>query len=107
ALGPGVAAALARTAGQLREDADALDALAAAAGGDPAHREVVTLLAQPPAVRARTLKALAEQACGSAVTSAHVVALRALVEDWRGQGPVALPGGVRIGRRDGRLASFP
>ncbi|MCW2681343.1 MAG: hypothetical protein JWM62_2744, partial [Frankiales bacterium] len=34
-------------------------------------------------------------------------ALRALVEDWRGQGPVALPGGHRIGREGRRLASLP
>ena len=63
------------------------------------------LAALPAALRSRALKRWAEQQCGSAVTSAHVDALRALVEDWRGQGPVALPGGVRVVRRDGRLAS--
>jgi tRNA(Ile)-lysidine synthase len=41
------------------------------------------------------------------VTSAHVEALRALVEDWRGQGPVALPGGGRASRVGGRLAFTP
>jgi tRNA(Ile)-lysidine synthase len=103
ALGPGVAPALARTAAGLREDADALDALAAAADTD----DVAALAALPPAVRARVLKRLAERACGAAVTSAHVSALRALVEDWAGQGPVALPGGVRVGRRGPRLVSIP
>ncbi len=98
-LGPGIAAALARSAGQLREDADALDALT------PDTDDVAELAALPAALRSRALKRWAEQQCGSAVTSAHVDALRALVEDWRGQGPVALPGGVRVERRDGRLAS--
>jgi tRNA(Ile)-lysidine synthase len=100
-LGPGVAAALARSAAQLREDADALDALT------PLTGEIAELSALPGALRTRALKRWAEQACGSAVTTAHVQALRALVDDWRGQGPVALPGGVQVLRRDGRLASLP
>lgn len=99
-LGPGTAAALARSAAALREDADALDALAAAAATD----EVAALAALPAAVRARVLKGLAERTCGRAVTSAHVAALRALVEDWHGQGPVALPGGAALARAAGRLA---
>ena len=100
-LGPGVAAALARTAAQLREDADALDALT------PETDDVAELLALPAALRGRALKRWAERACGHAVTAAHVDALRALVEDWHGQGPVALPGGVRAGRDGARLASGP
>jgi len=99
ALGPGVAAALARSAAALREDADALDALAAAA----ATNEVAALAALPAAVRVRVLKRLAEQACGARVTSAHLAALRALVESWTGQGAVCLPGGVRVERRGPRL----
>ena len=50
------------------------------------------------------LKRFAEASCGSPVTSAHVTALRALVEHWAGQGPVALPGGVRVERAGPRLA---
>ena len=100
-LGPGTAEALARTATQLREDADALDALT------PDTDDVATLAALPAALRSRALKRLAEAACGHAVTSAHVEALRALVEDWRGQGPVALPGGHRVGRTGRRIASVP
>jgi tRNA(Ile)-lysidine synthase len=92
---------LARTARLLREDADALDALAAPLC------DVSALLALPPALRSRSLKLWAEQECGSAVTSGHVAALRALVEDWRGQGPVALPGGGRVARTGGRLAFTP
>jgi tRNA(Ile)-lysidine synthase len=97
-LGPGVAAALARSAAQLREDADALDALT------PSTSSVKELAALLPALRSRALKRWAEAACGTAVTSQHVDALRALVDDWHGQGPVALPGGVQVERRDGRLA---
>ena len=98
-LGPGVAAALARTSRLLREDADALDALT------PDTDDVAALLALPAALRGRALKRWAERACGRAVTAAHVDALRALVEDWHGQGPVALPGGVRARRDGARLAS--
>ena len=98
-LGPGVAAALARSAAQLRADADALDALT------PLTGDVAELAALPPALRTRALKRWAEQACGAAVTSAHVDALRALVEDWRGQGPVALPSGIHASRQDGRLVA--
>jgi tRNA(Ile)-lysidine synthase len=103
-LGPGVAAALARTAAQLREDADALDELVPPASPTP---EVAELAALPAALRSRALKRWAESGCAGAVTAAHVAALRVLVEDWRGQGPVALPGGVRAGRRDGRLHFLP
>ena len=89
---------LARSARLLREDADALDALAVPTD------DIAVLMAQLPAVRARSLKAWAEQQCDRSLTSAHVDALRALVEDWHGQGPVALPGGGRASRVDGRLA---
>ena len=92
ALGPGIAEALARTADQLREDADALDALAEGTG------DVARLAALSPALRARAVKRWAELGCGRSVTYAQVAALRALVEDWRGQGPVALPGGVLVRR---------
>ncbi len=101
ALGPGVAAALARTARQAREDADALDALT------PDTDDVTELAALPPALLGRAVKRWAERACGGAVTGAHVASLRALVEAWHGQGPVALPGGVLAGREDGRLRRLP
>ncbi len=96
-LGPGIAGNLARTAWQLREDADALDAMT------PLTDDVAQLAALPAALRARALKRWAELQCGTAVTAAHVEALRALVEHWRGQGPVALPGGVLVSREAGRL----
>jgi tRNA(Ile)-lysidine synthetase-like protein len=92
---------LARSARLLREDADALDALAVP------ECDVERLLAMVPAVRSRSLKLWAEQQAGRAVTAAHVAALRALVEQWHGQGGVALPGGLRVTRRDGRLVADP
>jgi tRNA(Ile)-lysidine synthase len=105
-LGPGVAAALARTADQLRADADALDdwstwALEAALvpeGG----LDVLALDVLPSAVRRRVLRR-AIVGAGSpagAVGSAHVEAMDRFVTQWRGQGPTSLPGGI-VGWRDG------
>lgn len=115
-LGPGVAEALARTAEQLREDADALDALAeallaAARAGEPAGPagpagpDVAVLGAAPAAVRRRALRAflLAAGVPAGSLSRAHVLAADALVVAWRGQGPVSLPGGIRLARTYGRL----
>ena len=92
---------LARTAGLLREDADALESLATPTD------DVAALAAMPAALRARALKRWAEERCGRSLTAVQVQALRALVEDWHGQGPVALPGGGRVSRVAGRLAFTP
>ncbi|PPK93428.1 tRNA(Ile)-lysidine synthase [Kineococcus xinjiangensis] len=112
-LGPGAAAALARTARALRDDADALDALTDAlaasavrvepAGG--ASAAVADLAAQPAALRRRLLRrlALAAGAPAGALAAVHVDAADALLLDWRGQGPVALPGGLELRRSCGRL----
>jgi tRNA(Ile)-lysidine synthase len=101
-LGPGIAEALARTAAQLREDADTLDELTPDLPDRPSCDELAALL---PAVRARALKRWAERLAGTAVAAVHVAALRALVEDWSGQGPVDLPGGVSIRRTEGCLSA--
>ncbi|MCW2842159.1 MAG: tRNA(Ile)-lysidine synthetase [Nocardioides sp.] len=105
-LGPGVAATLARTADQLRDDMELLDQLAAAAYdalGDPLP--VAGLADQPPALRSRILRlaALAAGAPASELFHEHVLALDALVTAWRGQKWVDLPGHVRGQRRDGWL----
>lgn len=92
---------LARTAALLREDADALDALTTPTD------DVAALAAMPAALRARALKRWAEGRCGRSLSAVQVQALRALVEDWHGQGPVALPGGGRVSRVAGRLAFTP
>jgi tRNA(Ile)-lysidine synthase TilS/MesJ len=93
-----VTAGLARSAALLREDADALDVLALPTD------DVAALQQMLPALRARAVKRWAEERAGRAVGKAHVDALRALVEDWHGQGPVALPGGGQVTRVAGRLA---
>ncbi|RFU36724.1 tRNA lysidine(34) synthetase TilS [Actinomadura logoneensis] len=112
-LGPGVAEALARTARLLRDDADALDALAAEAGararatGEEGEDglSIKVLEGLPRAVRTRVLKAAAIEAGGPAGTLAavHVDDVDRLVTGWRGQRHVDLPGGIRAYRRCGRL----
>jgi tRNA(Ile)-lysidine synthase len=109
ALGPGVAAALARTARLLREDADALDAWAAEVkrqvGSSEAGLDCAGLETLPAAVRRRVLRAAAVEA-GSPpgeLFSVHVAALDDLVVRWRGQRHVDLPGAVSARRRYGRL----
>jgi tRNA(Ile)-lysidine synthase len=109
ALGPGVAASLARTADLLRDDADALDewaerALVAATGED--GLDVAALAALPAAVRTRVLRraALAAGSPASALGAVQVAGLDRLVTDWHGQGPLDLPGGVAASRVCGTLA---
>ncbi|MFE5334339.1 tRNA lysidine(34) synthetase TilS [Isoptericola sp. NPDC056573] len=117
ALGPGVVESLARTADQLRADADALDALAAdllsAATVPPAASEMVLdvgpLAEAHAALRRRALRsaALAVGCPPGATTARHVDALDALVVSWRGQGTVHLPGDARALRACGRLYLRP
>jgi tRNA(Ile)-lysidine synthase len=42
-----------------------------------------------------------------ALSAVHVEALDALVSAWSGQGPVHLPGGVLVARREGWLVPRP
>jgi tRNA(Ile)-lysidine synthase len=107
-LGPGVAEALARTARQLRADADVLDELAGAAAErarDGGGWDAGVLASLPGAIRGRVLH-LAAVAAGcpaGALTARHVEALDDLVMRWRGQRWTDLPGGVRGSRRCGKL----
>lgn len=109
-LGPGVADALARTARQLREDADHLDALAAAAlhGISPSPVDLRTddLAALPAAIRTRVLRDWLRVRGATDLADAHVRAVDRLITDWRGQGPLDLPG-LRVERRGGRLYAAP
>jgi tRNA(Ile)-lysidine synthase len=107
-LGPGVAESLARTAEQLRADADALDSLAAEqvqrlAGDDGLPAGLLGEL--PDAIRTRVLRAaaLAAGCPAGALSARHVSELDALVTSWRGQRWVDLPGEIRGQRRCGRL----
>ncbi|TGN62757.1 tRNA lysidine(34) synthetase TilS [Nocardioides eburneiflavus] len=107
-LGPGVAEALARTAAQLREDTALLDDLAAEALAE-ARRDgaldAAWLAAVPPALRRRALHraALDAGAPATELTRDHVLAVDALLTDWRGQKWIDLPGPLRVLRRDGLL----
>src|ERR1700726_1652545 len=112
ALGPGVAEALARTASQLRADAECLDDLAFAESGqlrgncsDPAGLDAKSLSDLPSAIRTRVLRDAAIMAgCPhGALTAGHVERIEDLVTGWRGQRWVDLPGGVRARRRDGKV----
>jgi tRNA(Ile)-lysidine synthase len=107
-LGPGVAAALARTADQLREDADHLDALAEAAVASLATGPwgVEVLAALPRAVRTRVWRRLAVAAGAPAgqVSTRHTEACDALLTRWHGQGPVSLPGALLVTRSGGRVS---
>ncbi len=112
ALGPGVAEALARTASQLRADAEYLDDLAFAESGqlrrdcsDPAGLEAGWLRELPAAIRTRVLRDAAIMAgCPhGALTAHHIDRIDALVTGWRGQRWVDLPGGVRARRRAGKV----
>jgi tRNA(Ile)-lysidine synthase len=107
-LGPGVAEALARTARQLRDDADVLDGLADAAWQRSSTAGVLAvrpLLAEPAAVRRRVLRraALGAGCPATELFLVHVDALDALVTDWHGQRELQLPGHVTARRSGGRI----
>ncbi len=157
-LGPGIVAALARSADQLREDADLLDALADAAladlrpgsryseaeggsrntsngggsvgsryseaeggsrntsnGGGSVGEEAgvvvdLALLAElPRPVRGRVWRRLliAAGAPAGQVATRHTHACDALLTSWHGQGPLHVPGGLRVARSGGRISIGP
>jgi len=112
ALGPAVVANLARSAGQIAADNAALDALARGALLSAYAEEgldISVLSGMVGAVRTRVLHAWARElgASGSALSHRHVEAMAALITDWHGQGPVHLPGGMRVARVRGRLVRVP
>jgi tRNA(Ile)-lysidine synthase len=108
-LGPGVAEALARTAEQLREDSAALDHFAeeiveeladiAEAGISlPAS----ALEANPPALRQRLIRLAVQGEFHVSLSRAHTLEVARLVTDWRGQGPLDLPG-LTVSREGGLI----
>jgi tRNA(Ile)-lysidine synthase len=109
ALGPGVAAALGRTADLLRDDADALDAWAedcrARLTGADGELPVAGLRDLPAAVRSRVVRGalLAAGTPAGDLRRDHVADVVRLVTHWHGQGPLHLPGGVRVHRSCGTL----
>ncbi|MFF5990891.1 tRNA lysidine(34) synthetase TilS [Prauserella flavalba] len=105
-LNGGVAAALARTAAQLREDGDTLDALSAELlerARDGATLDVTVLAQAPAALRRRALRTWLLGAGVRELTDAHLRSVDALVGEWRGQGGVWLPGNFEARRSRGKL----
>ena len=98
-LGPGVAEALARTAEQLREDADAFERMIDETIEDIVEHveagiaiSIPALEVNPPALRGRIVRYVALAEFGVALERVHVQAVLRLVTDWRGQKPLDLPG---------------
>ncbi|MBN1091418.1 tRNA lysidine(34) synthetase TilS [Blastococcus sp. TML/M2B] len=109
-LGGGVAPALARTAGLLRADLDALDELAdahlaalACADGLP----VAGVAGLAGALRTRVLRGWLRAAGVPDLRAVQLDAVDALVVRWRGQGRVDLPGGAGVVRASGTLRLEP
>ncbi|HET8989344.1 MAG TPA: tRNA lysidine(34) synthetase TilS, partial [Humibacillus sp.] len=114
-LGPGFAAALARSADLLREDADYLETLAIRAraqlpeaAGDPGV-DLEALAALPRAIRTRVWRLLAAEAGAplADVSAAHVESLDALLTSWHGQGPLHVPGGIAVARTGREIRFTP
>ncbi len=107
-IGPGIAAALARSAAILRDDADALDEMAQAVISrvDLSDLDCAALAELPRAIRSRILRAAiyAAGAPSGSLSADHLAAVEALITSWRGQGEVSLPGGVKVARISGRLS---
>lgn len=108
-LGPGISAALVRTAHLLRDDDDALNELARAEFD--AHHTVIpagvsvpvsALVRQFPAIRSRVLRLAANAAGLGALSSTHTATIDALVSDWHGQKALNVPGG-NVERHEGLL----
>jgi len=107
-LGPGVAEALVRTAEQLREDAAAFqDMIDETIEDIVEHAEagisvsVAALAANPAALRNRIVRHVVESEFGVALTRVQTLEVARLATDWRGQGPIDLPGCLarRVGGR--------
>ncbi|MDR0783082.1 MAG: tRNA lysidine(34) synthetase TilS [Propionibacteriaceae bacterium] len=99
-LGPGLPEALARTADLCRQDADLLDSLALV--GDPhlaPSLAIAPLAEMPPALRHRVILAWLRHH-GSDPTRDHILAVDALITDWRGQKAIQVPGGTVIRKAD-------
>ena len=107
-IGPGIAAALARSAAILRDDADALDEMAQAVISrvDLKNLDCAALAELPRAIRSRVLRAAIylAGAPGGSLSADHLSAVESLVTSWHGQGEVSLPGGVKVARISGRLS---
>ncbi|MGU3646453.1 tRNA lysidine(34) synthetase TilS [Microbacterium sp. C23T] len=108
-LGPGIAEALARTAAQLREDAEAFDEMIDETIEDIVeHAEAgisvsaAALAANPAALRNRIIRHVVASEFHESLTRTQTLEVARLVTDWSGQGPIDLPG-CRARRVGGRI----
>lgn len=107
-LGPGIAAALARTAEQAAEDDALLNHLAAGLTEQHLKKSATSVkysiesLRQPMALRHRMIIQAIEAMSAPAISRIHVMAIDELIDDWHGQKPLTLPG-VRVERIEGEL----
>ncbi|MDN5857290.1 MAG: tRNA lysidine(34) synthetase TilS [Pseudonocardia sp.] len=109
-LSGGVAEALARTAGQLREDTDALDALAADLHAAARAGDELRCAARgdaPVALRRRVLRTWLTDRGSTGLTAEHLAAADRLLTAGRDGSGVAVPGGCELHRRHGRLGVLP
>ncbi|TPW74209.1 tRNA lysidine(34) synthetase TilS [Schumannella soli] len=108
-LGAQIPGSLVRTAELLREDAEALDAMAAEVMEDVVELEeaglsigVAVLAANPAALRQRIIRQAVDSEFHVALSRTQTLEVARLVTDWRGQGPIDLPG-FTAERRGGRI----
>ena len=108
-LGPGMTEALARTAAQLREDAEAFDEMIDETIEDIVeHAEAgisvsaAALAANPAALRHRIIRHVVSAEFGVGLTRSQTLEVARLVTDWSGQGQIDLPG-CRARRVGGRV----
>ncbi|WP_068403221.1 tRNA lysidine(34) synthetase TilS, partial [Kribbia dieselivorans] len=122
-LGADPRVALARSAAQLRADADYLDAEAAAAlsrfevmatagavpntsnRGEVGTVPVGDLAALPTAIRTRVWRSLllTHGAPAGQLAHTHIAACDRLLTQWTGQGPIHVPGPLQVRRSAGRI----
>ena len=110
-LGPGVAEALARTAELLRQDGEAFQQQIEEVIEDicePAEAGIAVsvgaLAANPAALRQRIIRLVVSSEFGTSLNWAQTTEVARLVTEWRGQGPIDLPG--LTARREGGLLVF-
>ena len=102
-LGPGIKEALTRSAKLLRDDADALDQIATEFWQSDKSLEVDQLAKLSKAVRSRVLRLALFERGITQLSAEQVGQVEALISNWKGQGEVSLPSGVKVSRISGRL----
>ncbi|MBV7412792.1 tRNA lysidine(34) synthetase TilS [Dermabacteraceae bacterium TAE3-ERU27] len=118
-LGEQVPVNLRRSADLLRDDSDLLESLALTLAEEaaltPEDGELLAfslprLTAAPRPLTRRVLRDAARRAAqlgespsGKTLGRSHVLMMDALVHEWRGQGPVPLPGRIEACRSNGRI----